>query len=218
MDSLRSGTRAANPEQRIFAYTMSRDVAADQLGVLPRRRNPVLRALGRLYLRSSGWRIRGRVPPEPKFVAIVAPHTSNWDFVVCVAAMFTLDLRIQWFGKDTLFRWPLGWLLRALGGLPVRRDSAKGVVSEIADSIRAQPRFILALAPEGTRRHVDEWRTGFYHIADRAGVPILPVALDWGEREIEIGDPVRTAGDPASEIPRLRARYRIEMALRPEGF
>lgn len=197
---------------------MSRDAAADQLGKLPQRRNPVLRSLGRFYLRSSGWRIRGRIPTEPKFVAIVAPHTSNWDFVVCVAAMFALRLRIQWFGKDSLFRWPFGWLLRALGGLPVRRDTAKGVVSEMADAIRAQPRFILALAPEGTRRHVDEWRTGFYHIAEQAGVPIVPVALDWGQREIAIGDPVRTAGDPAGEITRLRARYRVEMALHPEGF
>jgi 1-acyl-sn-glycerol-3-phosphate acyltransferase len=197
---------------------MSRDGAADQLGVSSHKRNPLLRALGRFYLRGGGWRIRGRVPTEPKFVAIVAPHTSNWDFVVCVAAMFALGLRIQWFGKDTLFRWPLGWLLRALGGLPVRRDTAKGVVSEIADTIRTQRRFILALAPEGTRSHVAEWRTGFYHIAEQAGVPIVPVALDWGQREIAIGDPVRTAGDPAREIARLRARYSVEMALHPEGF
>jgi 1-acyl-sn-glycerol-3-phosphate acyltransferase len=132
--------------------------------------------------------------------------------------MFALGLHIQWFGKHTLFRGPLGWLLRTLGGLPVRRDTAKGVVSEIADTIRAQRRFILALAPEGTRRRVSEWRTGFYHIAEKAGVPIVPVALDWGKREIAIGDPVRTAGDPAREIARLRSRYHIEMALHPEGF
>src|SRR5262249_19919917 len=139
--------------------------AADEPGVSPRGGNPLRRAIGRFYLRSSGWRIRGRVPVEPKFVAIVAPHTSNWDFVVCVATMFALGLHIQWFGKHTLFRGPFGWLLRALGGLPVRRDTAKGVVSEIADTIRAKRRFILALAPEGTRRRVSEWRTGFYHIA-----------------------------------------------------
>ena len=96
----------------------------------------------------------------------------------------------------------MGWLLRALGGLPVRRDTARGVVAEIAETIRAEPRFILGIAPEGTRRHVDEWRTGFYHIAELAGVPIVPVTLDWGHREIAIGEPVRTAGDPAREIAR----------------
>ena len=192
--------------------------AADELGDRTQRGSSLRRALGQFYLRASGWRIRGGVPAEPKFVAIVAPHTSNWDFVVCVAAMFALGLHVHWFGKHSLFRAPLGWLLRALGGLPVRRDTAKGVVTEIADAIRAQPRFILALAPEGTRRRVSEWRTGFYHIAQQAGVPIVPVALDWGQREISIGDPVRTAGDPAREIARLRAHYRIEMALHPEGF
>jgi 1-acyl-sn-glycerol-3-phosphate acyltransferase len=197
---------------------MSRDGVADELGVQPQSGSALRRALGKFYLRASGWRIRGRVPAEPKFVAIVAPHTSNWDFVVCVAAMFALRLDVHWFGKHTLFRGPLGWLLRSLGGRPVRRDTAKGVVSEIADAIRAEPRFILALAPEGTRSRVSEWRTGFYHIAQQADVPIVPVALDWGQREISIGDPVRTAGDPAQEIARLRAHYRIEMALHPDGF
>jgi 1-acyl-sn-glycerol-3-phosphate acyltransferase len=166
----------------------------------------------------SGWVIRGEVPPEPKFVAIVAPHTSNWDLVVCVATMFALGLHIQWFGKHSLFRPPLGWLLRWLGGVPVRRDTARGVVGEMADTIRAEPRFILALAPEGTRRHVDEWRTGFYHIAERAEVPILPVALDWSRREVILDEPVRPAGDAAGDIARLRSRYRKEMARHPEGF
>jgi len=178
----------------------------------------VRRALGRLVLRLLGWRVNDPAPSEPKFVAIVAPHTSNWDFVVCVAAMFALDLRIQWFGKHTLFRWPLRWLLRALGGVPIRRDAARGIVAEIAETIRAEPRFILGLAPEGTRRHVDEWRTGFYRIAELAQVPIVPVTLDWGRREIGIGAPVYTAGDPTREIAALRARYRADMALHPEGF
>ena len=121
-------------------------------------------------------------------------------------------------GKDTLFWWPLGWLLRGLGGWPVQRNSTRGIVAEMADVIRAEPRFILGLAPEGTRRRVTEWRTGFYHIAELAGVPIVPVILDWGHREITIGEPVQTAGDPAREIAALRARYRVDMALHPEGF
>lgn len=169
-------------------------------------------------LRLARWTIRGELPGEPKFVVIVAPHTSNWDFIICVAAMFALDVRVHWFGKSSLFRGPLGWLLRALGGLPVRRDTSRGVVAEMVDVIRAQPRFILGLAPEGTRRHVSEWRTGFYHIAERAGIPIVPVALDWGRREIAIGERIYTAGDPAGEIAALRARYHSAMALNPGGF
>lgn len=176
------------------------------------------RAIGRIGLRLLGWTVLGAVPNEPKFVAIVAPHTSNWDFVICVMTMFALGLDLKWFGKHSLFHGPLGWLLRALGGVPVRRDATRGVVAEMADVIRAEPRFILALAPEGTRHHVDEWRTGFYHIAERAGVPIVPVALDWSKRELVIGGAVRTAGDPEREIAALRARYRAEMARHPEGF
>src|SRR5215475_11480886 len=121
---------------------MSRN-AADELGASPRGGNPLRRAVGQFYLRTFGWRIRGRVPVEPRFVAIVAPHTSNWDFVVCVMAMFALDLRIHWLGKHSLFGWPIGTLLRALGGRPVRRDAAHGVVAEVADAIRAEPEFIL---------------------------------------------------------------------------
>ena len=134
---------------------MDRDAAPDNASH-HRAGNPARRALGRLVLRIAGWTIAGDVPAEPKFVAIVAPHTSNWDFVIGVAAMFALDLRVRWLGKHTLFRWPLGWLLRALGGQPVRRDAPQGVVAEVADAIRAEPRFILALAPEGTRRRVEE--------------------------------------------------------------
>ena len=197
---------------------MGRDAAPDNASSQHRIGNPARRALGRFVLRLAGWRIAGDVPAEPKFVAIVAPHTSNWDFFIGVAAMFALDLRVRWLGKHTLFWWPLGWLLRALGGWPVRRDSPRGVVTEVADAIRAQPRFILGLAPEGTRRRVDEWRTGFYRIAERAGVPIVPVALDWGHREIAIGEPEFPTGDATRDIERLRARYRADMALRPEAY
>lgn len=179
---------------------------------------PLLQAFGRVGLRLARWRIADSVPREPKFVAIVAPHTSNWDFVVGVLTMFALDLRIYWFGKDTLFRWPLGVLLRALGGRPVRRSTAEGVVAEVSAAVRAHERFILALAPEGTRRRVDRWRTGFYRIAESAQVPIVPVWLDWSRREIGIGAPLWTNGDLETQLRDLQANYRVEMARHPRGF
>lgn len=178
----------------------------------------MLRALGRWALRLAGWTVRGQIPPLPKFVAVVAPHTSNWDFVVGVAAMFALDLRVNWLGKHTLFRWPIGGVLRWLGGRPVRRDAPEGVVADIAATIREQPRFILALAPEGTRRRVEQWRTGFYHIAQAAHVPIVPVALDWGHREIVIGDPADPVDDAPRAIAALQRKYRREMARHPDQF
>jgi 1-acyl-sn-glycerol-3-phosphate acyltransferase len=184
----------------------------------PRRGRPWLQAIGRSALRLSRWRITGVVPREPKFVAIVAPHTSNWDFIVGVFAMFALDLRVHWFGKESLFRWPLGPVLRRLGGRPVRRDTPEGVVAEVSAAVREHPQFILALAPEGTRRRVDRWRTGFYHIAESAGVPVVPVWLDWSRREFGIGHPVRTKGDLAAELSAIQANYRPEMARLPERF
>jgi hypothetical protein len=158
------------------------------------------------------------VPPIPKFVAIVAPHTSNWDFVVCVAAMFALDVRLSWLGKHTLFKPPLGGFLRALGGVPVRRDSPEGVVGDAAALLRNRSQFILGLAPEGTRKRVAKWRTGFYRIAELAEVPIVPVALDWSRREVVIGDPVWPTGDVDETIATLQRNYRPEMARYPKNF
>jgi 1-acyl-sn-glycerol-3-phosphate acyltransferase len=154
----------------------------------------------------------------PKFVAIVAPHTSNWDFPLGVLVMFALDLRVHWFGKESLFRSPLGSFFRLLGGRPVRRDAPEGVVEEMAATIGAEPRFILALAPEGTRKRVARWRTGFYHIAVRAGMPIVPVSFDWSRRVVTISAPMQPTGDLAADLVMLQNHYRREMARNPDAF
>lgn len=184
----------------------------------PRRHRPLLQRFGRAGLWLARWRITGDVPRLPRFVAIVAPHTSNWDFVVGVLVMFALDLEVHWFGKDTLFRSPLGSLFHRLGGRPVNRAAPEGVVSEMAAIVRAEPCFILALAPEGTRRRVARWRTGFYHIAERADVPVVPVSLDWSRRDATIGAPMRPTGDVDADIARLQGFYRREMARNPRDF
>ena len=185
---------------------------------VPRRHRPLLVRLGRAGLAAARWRIDGEVPDLPKFVAIVAPHTSNWDFVVGVLVMFALDLRVHWFGKHSLFRPPLGPLLRLLGGRPVHREMSEGVVDEMAAIIRREPRFILALAPEGTRKRVARWRTGFYRIAERTGMPIVPVSFDWSRRIATVSPPVRPTGDLAADLAALHNHYRREMARNPEGF
>ncbi len=184
----------------------------------PRRNRPVLQTLGRTALALARWRIVGRVPDQPKFVAIVAPHTSNWDFPLGVLVMFALDLKVHWFGKDTLFRTPLGPLFRLLGGRPVNRAVPEGVVDEMAAVVRAEPRFILALAPEGTRKRVARWRTGFYHIAERADIPILPVSFDWAKREVTLGTLMRPTGDIAADFALLQGKFRREMARNPAAF
>lgn len=169
-------------------------------------------------MRVSGWTFHGALPNLPKFIIIVAPHTSNWDFPVGVAALFALDLRAHWFGKESLFRPPTGALLRMIDGRPVRRDVPVGMVAEMASVVRAEPEFVLAIAPEGTRSSVDHWRTGFYRIAEAAGVPVVPVSFDWSRREIGINAPVNPSGNLESDVAAMQALYRPEMARHPSGF
>jgi 1-acyl-sn-glycerol-3-phosphate acyltransferase len=184
----------------------------------PRRHRPLLQRFGRAGLRLARWRIAGEVPRLPRFVAIVAPHTSNWDFPVGVLVMFALDLRVHWFGKDSLFRTPLAPLFRRLGGRPVNRATPEGVVEEMTAIVRGEPHFILALAPEGTRKRVARWRTGFYHIAEQADMPIVPVSLDWSRRVVTIGAPVRPTGDLHADLAMLQRLYRREMARNQDAF
>lgn len=155
-----------------------------------------------------GWRITGDIPDLPKMVLIVAPHSSNWDFIIGVAAKLALRLRVRYLGKDTLFRFPLGIVMRRLGGIPVDRSSSNAVVESSVREFEGRRQMILAIAPEGTRTRVERWRTGFYHIAAAARVPILPVALDWGTRRIQIGELFQPTGDLEHDLPELRERFR----------
>ena len=150
----------------------------------------------------------GDVPDLAKAVIIVAPHTSNWDFPVGVAAMLALDLELTFLGKHTLFEGPLAPLMRGLGGIPVDRSHpGAGVVEEMAARFRAADRLLLALSPEGTRTTVDRWKTGFYRIAAAAGVPIVAVALDWGRREIRFGPVLTPSGDLEADLGLLRVFF-----------
>jgi 1-acyl-sn-glycerol-3-phosphate acyltransferase len=153
------------------------------------------------------WRVVGEIPDIPKMVIIVAPHSSNWDFIVGAAAKLAMRLRVRFLGKDTLFRFPLGVVMRALGGMPVDRSTSNEVVKSVAAEFERSPQMILAVAPEGTRRRVERWRTGFYHIARAAGVPVLPVALNWRERAIQIQSLFQPTGDLEADITELRARF-----------
>jgi 1-acyl-sn-glycerol-3-phosphate acyltransferase len=153
------------------------------------------------------WRVEGDIPDIPKMVMIAAPHSTNWDFIVGVAAKLMLQLKVKFLGKDTLFRFPLGIIMRRLGGIPVDRGSSNDVVSAIVAEFQQRRQLILAVAPEGTRKRVERWRTGFYHIAHNAGVPIVPVALNWKERAIQIGAPFHTTGDIETDLRFLQGRF-----------
>ena len=174
---------------------------------IPRRGNAAVRAFGRGLLRLLGWRVEGEMPNLPKFVAAVAPHTSNWDFVVGAAAMFALDLKIEFIGKHTLFRGPLAPVMRWMGGIPVDRSSAHGVVGEAVAAFARVDRRILAIAPQGTRRPVPRFKTGFLHIARGAGVPVMLAAFDYDARVIRFGPTLEIGEDIEAERARIEALF-----------
>ena len=174
---------------------------------VPRRDSPMVRALGRAMLKLLGWRVEGEFPNLPKFVVAVAPHTSNWDFVVGASAMFALDLRLAFIGKHTIFRGPFAPVLRWMGGIPVDRSSPHGVVGESVAAFAATERRILAIAPEGTRSRVRQFKSGFLHIARGAGVPVTLAALDYEARCVRIGPTFEVGADIEAERAKTEAFF-----------
>jgi 1-acyl-sn-glycerol-3-phosphate acyltransferase len=174
---------------------------------LPRSGGPITRLVGRAGMRLLGWRLEGEFPNIPKMVLIVAPHTSNWDFIVGLAVKFRMGLHARWLGKHTIFRGPAGNLFRLLGGIAVDRSAAHNVVSESVRAFEDSERMILVITPEGTRKRVAEWKTGFWHIARGAGVPILPVTFDWGRKVVRIGDPIAPRESAHEQLPSIKAVF-----------
>lgn len=160
----------------------------------------------------------GELPAIPKAVLIGAPHTSNWDFPVAMLAKFALGLRVTWLGKHTLFAFPAGPILRRMGGEPVDRRIHADRVRHAIERFAASDRFWLGIAPEGTRKAAPEWRTGFWHIARGAGVPIVPIVIDWSTREVRLLPTFMPGDDERADLVALRAMYSSGMARRPERF
>jgi len=170
--------------------------------------NRFSRWLGRTVLRLGGWRVVGTLPDVPRLVLIAAPHSSNWDGVWGMAAKLALGLDARLLGKSSLFWWPLSPLLRRLGVIPVDRSRPQGVVEQALELFRHSPRLWFALAPEGTRRAVREWKTGFWKIAHGAQVPVLLACFHYPDRTIGIGPLFHTSGDLPADMAAIRAWYR----------
>lgn len=186
---------------------------------MPTVGNFFTRWLGAALMRLTGWKFSGPgFPMVPRFVLIVAPHTSNWDFLVGVMAKAAIGLKGTFLAKDTLFRFPLGIWMRFLGGVPVDRSSQSDVVTQTAELIEKRDRIIVVLTPEGTRKRTESWRSGFYWIALKANVPIVPVAFDYSQREVRLFPPYFPTGDAEGDIRAIRDMYRPGMARYPEQF
>jgi 1-acyl-sn-glycerol-3-phosphate acyltransferase len=169
------------------------------------------------WFTSHGWRVHENPDLHDKMVLIAAPHTSNWDLPYTLATGFEYDIPISWVGKNTIFKWPFGRMMRALGGVSVDRSKRADTVQQLADAIKAAPnRIFLVIAPEGTRDAVSEWKSGFYHIAVAANVPLGLAFVDYKRKVTGIGKTIRPSGDYAADLALIQNYYRTITPKHPE--
>lgn len=183
---------------------------------VPQKKYYFLRWIGKFVFAVFGWGFKNEIPNLPRFVIIVGPHTSNWDFVFGVAAMFILGVKISWLGKHSIFRKPFGGILRWLGGIPIDRSSSHGVVDTMINQFKRMDKFILALAPEGTRKKVAKWKSGFYHIATGADVPILMACIDYKNKMISFGPLIYPSGNLNADIEVMQLVFENIRGKKPQ--
>jgi 1-acyl-sn-glycerol-3-phosphate acyltransferase len=176
-----------------------------------------MRWLSYRVLKTLGWRFVGEMPDIPKMVIIGAPHTSNWDFFLFLGALYHFDIKVRFLGKHTLFRWPFGFMFRAVGGIPVDREKPGGVVNQVKEAFEATERMILVIAPEGTRRAAPTWKSGFVEIAESADVPVVFAGVDARAKTLVISPPERVGPDRAHFMDRARRFYADKNGIRPKG-
>ena len=172
---------------------------------------PVLKSFlyrsSRLILGLAGWRIEGQLPPIPKFVLVGAPHTSNWDLPFTLLTAFAFRARIHWLGKEAIFRRPFKGIFQWLGGIPVKRSQSHNLVEQSIQHFHRKEHLILTIAPAGTRQRVIRWKTGFYHIACGAVVPIVLGFLDYRRKAGGIGPVIYPTGDITVDMETIKAFY-----------
>jgi 1-acyl-sn-glycerol-3-phosphate acyltransferase len=206
----REGERAAP----IASQTAAAGAGEPSHGEFP----SILYWLAGTYLTVAGWKIHGGPPSEPKYVLVAAPHTSNWDVPHMLAIAFRCRVRVRWAGKHTLFRAPFGGFMRWLGGIPIDRRAKHGAVEQLVDALRSAETMALAISPEGTRRRTEYWKSGFYHIARLAQVPMIAGVLDYGTKTAIFGPAMWPTGNVREDMDRLRSFFEGRTGCHPEQF
>ena len=180
---------------------------------------PALRVLSKIILKIIRWRVDGSLPvDQKKYVLIVAPHTSNWDFFLFVLTVSVLRLQPSVLIKDSLFVGPLGWFLRYCGAIPVNRKQAGSLVNYISGIYAAREEFVLIITPEGTRSPNANWKRGFHHVAKAAEVPILVVYVDSALRTIGIEGLMQPSDDIDADMQKLKTFFDGKKGLKPDNY
>jgi len=177
----------------------------------------MLKAIWKLIYKIVGWKIEGNVHAYDKAVLVVAPHTSNWDFFVGLGAKFIGDINSHFLIKKSWMDKPvLGWILKILGGVPVDRAKRTNVAQQMADYFGEREKFMIAIAPEGTRKYVPKLKTGFWHIAKEAKVPLIPITFDYPSKTVKIFDPFQMSENKEEDIESLKEIFRTAKGRNPE--
>lgn len=179
-------------------------------------RSRILRKIGRFGINISGWTIKGNVPDEERIVLIAAPHTSNWDFVLAMLAIFGLNIKLRWLGKHSIFKPGFKNFFEWLGGIPVYRDNPSTLIESIVDIVKKEKSIVIAMTPEGTRKKVKRWKTGFLRIAKQTQSKILLISIDATTKSIEIGKIFNPTGDNEEDLAFIQKYYSSFRGINPQ--
>jgi 1-acyl-sn-glycerol-3-phosphate acyltransferase len=179
-------------------------------------RSRILRKIGRFGINISGWTIKGQVPDEERIVIIAAPHTSNWDFVLAMLAIFGLNIKLRWLGKHSIFKPGFKIFFEWLGGIPVYRDNPSTLIESIVDIVKKEKSIVIAMTPEGTRKKVKRWKTGFLRIAKQTQSKILLISIDATTKSIEIGKIFNPTGDNEEDLAFIQKYYSSFRGINPQ--
>jgi 1-acyl-sn-glycerol-3-phosphate acyltransferase len=183
--------------------------------VIPQNQT-ILQTISFSILSALGWHIDVNLPNEKKFIIVGAPHTSNWDFVYFLLLMYSIRIKLHWIGKDTLFRWPVGGIMKRIGGIPVNRRSNNNFVNQIVESFQRYDELMIVITPEGTRSKTPYWKTGFYYIAVGAQVPIAMGFIDYQHKHIGIDRSFLPSGDIQADFEIIREFYADKTGKYPD--
>ena len=177
-------------------------------------RSKLLRKFGRFGINMSGWSIKGKIPDEERIVLIAAPHTSNWDFILAMLAIFGLNIKVRWLGKHSIFKPGFKIFFEWLGGIPVYRDDPSSLIENVVNIVNEEKSIVIAMTPEGTRKKVKRWKTGFLRIAEQTNSKILLISIDAPTKIIKIGKIFNPSGDNEKDLAYIQKYYSAFRGIR----
>ena len=179
-------------------------------------RSKILRKIARFGINISGWTIKGKVPDEERIVIIAAPHTSNWDFILAMLAIFGLNIKVRWLGKHSIFKPGFKKFFEWLGGIPVYRDNPSSLIENVINIVKKERSIVIAMTPEGTRKKVKRWKTGFLRIAKQTHSKILLISIDAPTKSIEIGNIFNPTGNSEEDLAYIQKYYSTFRGINPQ--